>query len=136
MTEARHPGTPGGGSGFTYEYSDSVESDTPTESTTLGWETVHTHTVVTAGEYIVQWTFELGYPQVTAHILGRARHNTTVIGNYAWEVEDIAPDSYESCAGMKKLALAVNDTITLEYNKEAGSGAKRMRRCRVLLIAA
>ncbi len=137
MPEDRHSGTPGGGgNGFAYEYSESVESDTPTTGTSAAWETVHTHTVETAGDYIVSWNFELSYNTVAFHIFGRTRHNATTIGNYRWEYEDASPDPYESCSGFKKLTLAAGDTITLEYGAESTGNIKRMRRCRVLLIAA
>ncbi len=137
MSEDRHSGTPGGGgNGFAYEYSESVESDTSTTSTSTAWETVHTHTVVTAGDYLVMWNFEISMDMTTSHIFSRVRHNATVIGNYGWEPEDVTPDPWDACAGFRKRTLAVDDTITLEYGKEGGTGVKGMRRCRVLLIAA
>ena len=135
MVEDRHPGTPGGG-GFTYEYSESVESDTPVTNANDAFVVVHTHTVVTAGDYIVMWNFELSEASAAIHVFGRVLHNTTVIGNYRWEFEDTNPDPYQTCAGFRKRTLAVNDTITIEHGQETTSGTVRTRRCRILLIAA
>ncbi len=136
MSEDRHSGIPGGGNGFAYEYSEAVESDTPTTSTSSSTETVHTHTVATAGDYIVMWSFELGYASNANHIEGRVYHNGARIAAYTWEYEDVVPDPYTNCSGFKKLTLAIDDTIELTYGAETSGSEKRMRRCRVLLIAA
>jgi len=120
-----------GGGGLATEYSES-EGDASTTSTS--WQTKLTHTVQTAGVYLVQWYYEFYGSSTNYHARTQVLHNAAEIANLQFEPEDIAPVPWTSGAGMKKLTLAQGDTIKINYCSENGSGTAYIRFARIFLI--
>lgn len=122
---------PGGGNGVVTYY---AEDEEQSETTSTYWQTKVTYTVVVAGDYLVSWSFELSQENIAYHCLSQVLHNTTEIANMQFEPEDVSPAFWLSGAGFKKLTLAVDDTIKINWRAEAGEKLAHIRRARIFLL--
>ena len=120
----------GGGGLATY----SVENEADDSSSSTSWQSKLVYTVVEAGDYIVQWYFELYGSNISYHCCSQVLHNSAQLGNVQWESEDINPAPWQSGGGLKKLTLAVNDTIEIQYCSENSSGIAHIRYARIFLV--
>jgi len=121
----------GGGGGTVSEYSES-EGDVSINSTS--WQTKLTHTVQTAGIYLVQWYYEFYGTSTSYHARTQVLHNAAEIANVQCEPEDVSPAPWTSGAGLKQLALSQGDTIKINYCSENSSGTAHIRFARTSLI--
>lgn len=110
-----------GGGGLTTYYAESPVED-GTNSTS--WVEKLSLVVTEAGDYLVQWCFELRGSTTTYHRCGRVVHASfgeTELANPQMEARDNAPEEYIACSGFRKLTLAVDDVIRIDYCAEGGT---------------
>jgi hypothetical protein len=120
-----------GGGGLTHYYAESPGSS---ETSSTSWQEKLSYEVVEAGDYLVQWTFELSASATTAHCRGQVLHNSTELANPQYEPEDISPDCWISCAGFRKLTLAQDDVIAINYCSETSALTTGIRYAAISLL--
>jgi hypothetical protein len=128
MHETIESHTPGS---VTTEYSESEGDDF---SSSTSWQNKLTHTVQTAGIYLVHWYFEIMGSSTQYHVRSQVQHNSSEIANVQYEPEDVNPDYWLSGGGVKKLTLSQGDTIKINYCSENSSITTHIRYARIALI--
>uniref|UniRef100_A0A6M3IHY4 Uncharacterized protein n=1 Tax=viral metagenome TaxID=1070528 RepID=A0A6M3IHY4_9ZZZZ len=124
----------GGGGGLVSYYAESPGDDS---SNSTSWQTKLSLLVEEAGDYLVQWTYELRGSSTTYHRRSRVVHASfgeTELANAQMEPRDNAPVEWMACSGFRKVTLAVNDTIRIDYCSENATGTAYIRYAAICII--
>ena len=114
-----------------------AESTGQSDTTETSWQEKLAYTVVEAGDYLVQWTYELTANGATFHCRAQVEHESIGITELAciqFEPEDINPAFWLGGAGFRKLTLAVDDIIRINWCSETAAGTSSIRNAAIFLL--
>ena len=120
-----------GGGGLTTYYAESPGSS---ETSSTSWQEKLSYEVVEAGDYLVQWTFEMRGSSTSYHCRSQVVHNSTELANVQWEPEDNNPAYWLGGAGFRKLTLDPGDTIAINWCSENAGGTAAIRYAALFLL--